>query len=144
MSNESSTVTLPPKLVASAEPRVIELHFASGKEGQADENFVVIPPNKEGRLESVEFEDVKLIRRKMTTENQFNAYEVIQAADPKTGIPPFKYGDPNNSCGIPEPAKVLECPPPKFTVFDAGLRDEVVMIVRDNHGVRLATPKDLT
>lgn len=100
--------------LAIKKPKVIELHFASGKEGQTDENFVIIPPKKEGRLESVEFDDVKLIRRKMTTENQFNAYEVIQAADPKTGIPPFKYSDPNNSCGVPpaEPQEVVECLPP--------------------------------
>lgn len=74
--------------------RVVELHFASGKEGQTDENFVVIPPKKEGRMESVEFEDVKLIRRTMGVTNQPFPNEVIQAADPKTGIPPYKYFDP--------------------------------------------------
>lgn len=104
------------QLATKRAERVIELHFASGREGQTDENFVVIPPTKEGRIESVEFEDAKLIRRKMSVENQQNAYEVIQAADPKTGIPPFKYGDPNNSSGIgpAQPPVVLDCPVPAY------------------------------
>lgn len=104
------------QLATKKAERVIELHFASGREGQTDDNFVVIPPKKEGRMELVEFEDAKLIRRKMGIENQPFPHEIIQAADPKTGIPPFKYGDPNNSSGIgpAHPPVVLDCPPPAY------------------------------
>jgi len=74
--------------------RTVELHFASGLEGNTEENFVVIPPKKEGKLESVEFSDAKLIRRTMGITNQQFPQEIIQAADPKTGKPPYTYFDP--------------------------------------------------
>jgi hypothetical protein len=87
--------------LATVKPaRTIELHFASGREGSTDENFVVIPPKKEGKLESVEFSDAKLIRRTMGVTNQPFPHEIIQAADPKTGIPPYKLADPNNYSGV--------------------------------------------
>lgn len=89
--------------------RTVELHFAYVREGNTDENFVVIPPKKHRKLESVEFLDVKLIRRTMTTENQKNPYELIQAADPNTGIPPYTLGDPNNSSGVGDVRPFLPC-----------------------------------
>jgi len=87
--------------------RTVELHFASGKEGNTDENFVVIPPEKEGKLQSVEFSDAKLIRRTMGVTNQQFPQEIIQSADPKTGIPPYILGDPNNRCGV---GPSIRCP----------------------------------
>lgn len=88
--------------------RVMELHFATAREGSTDSNFVVIPPKKEGRMESVEFSDVKLIRRTIYVTNQMCPREVIQAADQETGIPPFEYSDPNNASGVGIPVQMLK------------------------------------
>lgn len=81
-------------------PKVVELHFASTEEGLTDENFVVLPPEKKGKLQAVEFADTKVIRRTIGTENQLCKHEIVQKCDPETGIPKYTLNDPSNSSGV--------------------------------------------
>lgn len=88
--------------------RVIELDFASSKDGNDPDHFVVIPPKKEGRIDAVKFKDGTVIRRTRQITNQQNPVEILQMADPKTGIPPYKLGDPDNLAGLSVPRSSLE------------------------------------
>lgn len=81
-------------------PKVVELHFASTEEGLTDANFVVLPPEKAGKLQAVQFADAKVIRRTIGTENQLCKREIVQKCDPATGIPKYTLNDPNNSSGV--------------------------------------------
>lgn len=80
--------------------RTIVLDLASSREGLKDDNFVVIPPEKKGKLQAVHFSDGKAIRRTIGITNQMMKQEIVQMCDPETGIPPYTLGDPQNVSGL--------------------------------------------
>lgn len=85
--------------------KVVDLHLSKAGESSND-SFVIIPPKKDGKLESVVCADATLIRREMTTKNQLCPYEVIQRVEHGESVPRYKYSDPNNSTGVGRPPSI--------------------------------------
>jgi hypothetical protein len=75
--------------------REIVLDLASSKDIDDEGKFIVIPPQKEGRLDAVHFSDGKAIRRTIGETNQQFPRTIIQMIEKGQDVPKYKLGDPN-------------------------------------------------
>lgn len=69
--------------------REVTLDLASVEKGENEENFVILAPEKKGRLACVRFKEGAVVRRTNTVVNQMNPRESFELCNPETGKPKY-------------------------------------------------------